>query len=80
MPVVYSDLVRYRTDEGPNEAYPYSESMHQMLSLTMVIAIVIGLIFIAIGRKGRSLWMLVWGAGLLILAVAYLIADFSGFI
>lgn len=72
--------VRYRTDEGPNAAYPYSESMHQMLSLTMVIAIVIGLIFIVAGRKGRSLWMLVWGAGLLILAVAYLVADFVGFI
>lgn len=54
--------------------------MHQMLSLTMVIAIVIGLIFIVAGRKGRSLWMLVWGSGLLILAVAYLVADFVGFI
>ncbi len=72
--------MRYRTDEGPNEAYPFSESMHQMLTFTMVISIVIGLLFLIIGLRGKVMWMWVWGAGLVILSVAYLVADFFGFV
>lgn len=73
-------LVRYRTDEGPNAAYPYSESMHQMLSLTMTLSILIGVIFIIAGHKGKILWMKTWGAGLLVLSLAYLVADYLGFV
>jgi len=72
--------MRYRIDEGPDAAYPYSESMHQMLSLTMAISIVIGVVFIIAGTRGKVLWMRVWGAGLLGLSVAYLLADAFDFI
>ena len=73
-------IVRYRTDQGPNETYPYAESMHQMLTLTMVLSIVIGVAFIIAGNRGKILLMKVWGAGLLLLAIAYLIADYFGFV
>ena len=72
--------MRYRTDQGPNEAYPFSESMHQMLTMTMGLSILIGIVFIVAGTKGKILWMKVWGAGLLILSVAYLVADYLGFV
>ena len=68
--------MRYRTDQGPNEAYPYSESMHQMLTLTMTISIVIGIVFILAGTYGKIMWMRVWGAGLTALSIGYLVADF----
>ena len=72
--------MRYRTDQGPNEAYPFSESMHQMLTLTMALSILIGIAFIVAGTKGKILWMKVWGAGLLLLSLAYLVADYLGFV
>jgi len=72
--------VRYRTDQGPSEAYPYSESMHQMLTLTMAISIVIGIVFIVAGTRGKILWMRAWGAGLVVLSIAYLVADYLGFV
>lgn len=72
--------MRYRTDEGPNAAYPYSESMHQMLTLTMTMSIVIGIVLIVAGARGKILWLRVWGAVLLLLAMGYLIADFFGLI
>jgi len=52
--------------------------MHQMLTLTMVISIVIGILFIVAGKKGKILWLKVWGAGLLLLSLAYLVADYLG--
>ena len=78
--LAYTAEVRYRTDQGPNEAYPYAESMHQMLTLTMVLSILIGVAFIVAGSRGKILWMKVWGAGLLLLAIAYLVADYWGFV
>ena len=72
--------MRYRTDQGPNEAYPYAESMHQMLTLTMALSIVIGIVFIIAGSHGKIMWMKYWGAGLLLLSVGYLFADYFGFV
>jgi len=73
-------IVRYRTDQGPNEVYPYSESMHQMLSLTMVLSIVIGILFIVAGTRGKIMWMQAWGAVLALLAAGYLVADWLGYV
>ncbi len=72
--------MRYRTDQGPNEAYPYSESMHHMLTLTMSFSIVIGIIFVVAGTYGKILWLRVWGAALTMLSLGYLVADFLGYI
>jgi len=72
--------VRYRTDQGPNEVYPYSESMHQMLTLTMVLSIVIAVLFIVAGTRGKIMWMRAWGVFLLLLASAYLVADWLGYV
>jgi len=54
--------------------------MHQMLTLTMVISIVIGVLFIIAGIRGKILWMRVWGAILLLLSAAYIAADWLGFV
>jgi len=51
-----------------------------MLTLTMALSILIGIAFIVAGTKGKILWMKVWGAGLLLLSLAYLVADYLGFV
>jgi hypothetical protein len=52
--------------------------MHNMLTLSMVISIVIGICLFAAGRHGRILWLQAWSIGLIALSVAYLIADWLG--
>jgi hypothetical protein len=49
--------------------------MHQMLTLSMWMSILIGIVLFALGYKGKVLWLKVWSAGLVLLSVGYLIAD-----
>jgi len=72
--------MRYLEGEAPNPDLPYGESMHNMLTLTMVISIFIGICLYAAGRHGRILWMQAWSIGLVILSCAYLVADWLGFV
>lgn len=37
-----------------------------MLLLTSVLGVLIGITLTYIGRKGRQMWMWVWGAGLIV--------------
>ena len=54
--------------------------MHSMLTLSMVLAIVIGTVLYAAGRHGKILWLKVWSIGLVISSLGYLIGDLAGFI
>lgn len=70
--------MRYPVNQGPNSELPFGESMHGMLTLSMLLSIVIGVILFAIASYGRVLWMKVWSLGLIICSVGYLFADFTG--
>lgn len=67
--------MRYRDGEAPDPLYPHSETMHHMLTLSMVMAIFIGIVLFVLGRRGNILWMKVWSVILILLSVAYLTAD-----
>lgn len=67
--------MRYLDGTTPNPDMPYGESMHQMLTLSMVISIIIGILMFIAGRHGKILWMKVWSLVLISLSVLYLIAD-----
>lgn len=54
-------------------SYAESANMHAMLNLTVFLSFIIGLILVWMGRHGKILYLQVWGAGLSILSVAYLI-------
>ncbi len=51
--------------------------MHNMLSLSMILAIVVGMVLFFAARRGNVLWMKVWSLSLILLSVAYLIADWA---
>ncbi len=72
--------MRYLEDAAPNPDLPYGESMHSMLTLSMLLAIVIGIVLYAAGRHGKILWLKVWSVGLVICSLAYLIGERTGFI
>lgn len=67
--------MRYLDGQEPNPLYPHSESMHHMLTLSMGMSIIIGIILFILGRRGNILWLKVWSVILIILSVGYLIGD-----
>lgn len=71
--------MRYLEDAAPNPDLPYGESMHSMLTLSMVLAIGIGIVLYAAGRHGKILWLKVWSVGLVISSLVYLLGDFAGY-
>lgn len=67
--------MRYLEGQPPNVDQPYGESMHDMLTLSMVLSIVIGICLFIAGRHGNILWMKVWSIGLILCSIAYLAVD-----
>jgi len=49
-----------------------------MLTLSMGMAIVIGVALFLLGRRGNIMWMKAWSVMLVVLGVGYLIADGLG--
>ncbi len=72
--------MRYLEGAPPDPDIPYGESMHDMLTLTMVLSIIIGICLYAAGKHGNIMWMKAWSLGLIVLSIAYLIADKLGYI
>lgn len=72
--------MRYPDGEMPDPDAPYGTTMHDMLTLSMVIGIVVGICLYLAARHGNVMWMKVWSLALLGLSVLYLGADASGLI
>ena len=71
--------MRYPEGQAPDPELAYSASMHGMLTLSMIFGIVVGIILLVAGIRGRIMWLKFWSAGLILASVAYLVADFLGF-
>lgn len=70
--------MRYLEGQPPNPDAPYSETMHSMISLSMVLAIIIGICLFLVGRHGKIMWMKFWSVGLIACGIAYLTTDLLG--
>lgn len=67
--------MRYPENAPPNPDIPYGESMHDMLTLSMWMSIVIGIVLYAAGRHGKIMWMKFWSLGLIACSLLYLVGD-----
>ncbi len=67
--------MRYKI-EG-NTGLPFTETSPGMLAFTVGIALVVGIVLLVLGRRGRQTWLVVWSAGLILCSIAYLIWHFS---
>ena len=47
-----------------------------MLVFAVVLGLLIGIVLFALGRRGRIMWLTVWGGGLVLVSVAYLVSVF----
>lgn len=76
--------MRYEAGEGiaieGMQVYSQSEGLHFMLNFTVALALVIGVVLLWLGRRGRVLWLQVWSIGLVVFTVAYLGAAAVGVI
>ena len=70
--------MRYPDGQPPDLDAPFGASTHDMLTLSVVIAIVIGTCLYLVGRHGDVLWLKVWSVGLLACSGLYLGADAFG--
>ncbi len=75
--------MRYEASEGVppvSEMVVYSQSdgLHFMLNFTVALALIIGVVLLLLGRRGRVLWLQVWSAGLVVFSIAYLGAAALG--
>jgi len=55
-------------DNIPPEQLTVNAS-NDMLLFTAALSIVIGIILVYLGRKGRQLWMVTWSIGLIICSI-----------
>lgn len=69
--------MRYLENAPPDPSIPYGESMHDMLTLSMWMSIIIGVVLFIAGRHGNIMWLKAWSAGLVTCSVAYLVGDFA---
>jgi hypothetical protein len=62
--------MRYKDGEAliPKEQMAVHSS-DEMLILTAVLGILIGFVLTFLGRKGKQMWMWVWGIGLIICSI-----------
>ena len=72
--------MRYPEGAKPDPNTPYGNSMHDMLSLSMILAIVIGIVLFFAAIRGNIMWMKVWSLSLILLSVAYLIVDWTNLV
>jgi hypothetical protein len=72
-----------RYEDSPaasGQIYSQSEGLHRMLLFTVSIALVVGIVLLVLGLRGRVLWLTTWSAMLIALSVMYLGADLLGYI
>ncbi len=59
--------MRYKEGEVPVEQLA-AHASDDMLVLTAIIGVVVGIILVFLGRIGKQMWMWVWGAGLVLIS------------
>ena len=67
--------MRYLENAPVDASTPYGESMHNMLTLSMWMSIVIGAALFVAGRHGKILWLKTWSIGLVLCSITYLAGD-----
>lgn len=51
----------------------------EMLILTAILGLIIGIIFVVGGYYGKQLWIVVWGSGLVLASIIFLTTFLSVF-
>ena len=69
-------LTRYRIGEMPGTPTVTDD----MMLLTALYGLGVGILLTFIAKRFRQRWMIFWGSGLSVLSLGYLLADWVGWI
>jgi len=61
--------MRYRIGDDPTSG---ASATDDMLLLTVVISLVVGVVLIWLARLGRQMWLMAWSVGLVLASIAYM--------
>ena len=61
--------MRYRIGSDPGSGAPATDDM---LLLTVILSLVVGVVLMWLARKGRQMWLLAWSAGLVVASIVYM--------
>ncbi len=61
--------MRYRIGDDPASGATVTDDM---LLLTVVIGLVVGIVLIWLARLGQQMWLMVWSVGLVLASIAYI--------
>jgi hypothetical protein len=70
--------MRYRIGETSQQVGPPISG--EMLVFAVVLGLLIGIVLFGLGLRGRIMWLTVWGGGLVLASVTYLVSFFLGII
>ncbi len=70
--------MRYRIGEELQQAGPPISG--ETLIFAVVLGLLIGVILFGLGLRGRQMWLAVWGGGLVLASVIYLVSFSLGYI
>jgi hypothetical protein len=70
--------MRYRIGETSKQVGPPISG--EMLVFAVVLGLLIGVVLFDLGRRGRIMWLTVWGGGLVLVSIIYLASFFMGII
>jgi len=71
--------MRYPEGQAPQTIYAQSEGLQFMLTFSVCLGLIIGVVLLWLGRHGRVLWLQAWSVGLIVVSVAYLAAEMLGY-
>lgn len=70
--------MRYKIDA--TTGLPLAETSPGMLGATVLLAFVIGVVLLYVGKRGRQMWIVVWSIGLIDCSVVYLVWHYLRYI
>ncbi len=70
--------MRYRIGEELQQSGPPISG--GVLVFAVVLGLIIGVTLCVLGWRGRQMWLTVWGGGLVLASVTYLVSFSLGFI
>ncbi len=70
--------MRYRVGEELQQSGPPISG--EMLIFAVVLGLLIGIALTVLGWRGRQMWLTVWGSGLVLVSVTYLVSLGLGYI
>ena len=62
--------MRYRIGDDPSSGAAVTDDV---LLLTVVISIIVGIVLIWLARLGKQMWLMVWSVGLVLVSIVYIV-------